>query len=121
VDHKSQISVSLKRSWIRIRIRIKVESWIRIRIKVESWIRIRIKVESWILIRIKVESWIRTWLRIKVMRICNPCEVQMQNGKAKKEIKTISDSVVIDDLHAETGTLSGSEQLLAESCLICHS
>jgi hypothetical protein len=53
VDHKSQIPVTLKRSWIRIRIRIKVESWIRIRIKVESWIRIRIKVEG----------WIRTWLR----------------------------------------------------------
>jgi hypothetical protein len=64
-----------------------------------------------------VESWIRN----KVMRICNSYEVQMQNGKAKKEMETIPDSVVIDELHTETGTLSVTEQLLAASCLICHS
>ncbi len=38
----SQISITLKRSCIRIR--IKMRSWIRIRIKVKSWIRIRIKM-----------------------------------------------------------------------------
>jgi hypothetical protein len=38
------------------------------------------------------------------MRICNAYEVQMQSGKAKKEIETIPDFVVIDELHAETGT-----------------
>jgi len=90
VDHKLQIPVTLKRSWIRIRI------------KVKRWIRIRI--------------------RIKAMRIWNPYEVQMPSGKAKKEIEeTIPDSVVIDELHAETGTLSGIDQLLTASCLICHS
>jgi hypothetical protein len=42
--------ITLKKSWIQIRIRIEIETWIRIRIKVNSWARIR----------------------IKVMRICNP-------------------------------------------------
>jgi hypothetical protein len=42
---------------------------IRITLK-KSWIQIRIKGKSWIRIRIKVKSWIRT--RIKVMRIRNP-------------------------------------------------
>ncbi len=53
-DPWSQVPVTLKRSfiWIRIRIRIQVKSWI------------------WNLIRIEVISWIR--IRIKVMRIRNP-------------------------------------------------
>jgi hypothetical protein len=38
-----QIPITLKRSWIRIRIHITVRSWIRIRIKVKRWIRIRNK------------------------------------------------------------------------------
>jgi hypothetical protein len=54
IDQSSQIPITLKRS--RIRIRIKVESWIRIKI----------------LIRIKRKSWIRIRICIKVMRIRNP-------------------------------------------------
>jgi hypothetical protein len=44
LDQWSQIPITLKRSWVWIRIPIKVKSRIRIRIEVKSWIRIRIKV-----------------------------------------------------------------------------
>jgi hypothetical protein len=36
------------------------------------------------------------------MRICNPY-ADSEWKKAKKEIETIPDSVVLDELHAETG------------------
>jgi hypothetical protein len=66
--------------WILIRINLKDMTRIRICIKVISWIRIRIKAKGkiriQIRIRIKVTSSIRIWIRIKVMRIrntdCNP-------------------------------------------------
>jgi hypothetical protein len=69
------------KSWIKIRICIKMKSWIRTRIKVKTWIRIRIKLMrirtpvegsgSKSAIRIKV-TWIR--IRIKLMRIRTPVE-----------------------------------------------
>jgi hypothetical protein len=43
-DQWSQISITLRRS--RIRIRMKVKNWIRILIKVKNWIRILIKVKK---------------------------------------------------------------------------
>jgi hypothetical protein len=44
MDQWSQIPITLLKSWIRIR--IKVKSWIEIRNEVwKSWIRIRIKVK----------------------------------------------------------------------------
>jgi hypothetical protein len=50
-DQWSQVHITLLRS--RIRIRIKVKSRIRICIKVKSWIRIRVKVTNFL-----VELWL---------------------------------------------------------------
>ncbi len=65
VDQWSQILITLIRSRILFRIRIKVKGWIWISIKVTVWIRIRIEVRS----------WIRT--RISEMRIRNPYDVML--------------------------------------------
>jgi hypothetical protein len=63
-------------------------------------IRIRIKVKSWIRISIKTKSWIRIWICIRVMRIRNPrkgqyrklfatkeCEDEKGTKKARKKVK----------------------------------